>query len=198
MRQPCSARCLHAGQSRPHWYLGYLGTRRDKQGEGLGTQMLRAVLAHVARTPAPHLRPRTWCCPPQPGPPGHGCVSGILVISSYQLGKPLSYRGCMTAWGNLPSAMPPHGTVLAWARGCRCDECEREYQRFVSELALRGPLRLPAQPEPRKLDADTLARLEPAVSQSECPVCGALRHQRCHNLAFPQHFAPTHPERRSG
>ena len=104
----------------------------------------------------------------------------------------------MTAWGNLPPALPQHGTVLAWARGCRCDECEREYQRFVSELAVRGPLRLPAQPEPRKLDADTLARLEPAVSQSECPVCGALRHQRCRNLAFPQHFAPTHPERRSG
>jgi GNAT superfamily N-acetyltransferase len=35
---------LHAGQSTPHWYLGYLGTRRDRQGEGLGTQMLRAVL----------------------------------------------------------------------------------------------------------------------------------------------------------
>jgi hypothetical protein len=91
----------------------------------------------------------------------------------------------MTGWGNLPPALPPHGTVLAWARGCRCEECERQYQRLVSELALRGPLRLPAQPEPRKLDADTLARLEPAVSQSECPVCGALRHQRCRNLAFP-------------
>ena len=75
----------------------------------------------------------------------------------------------MTAWGSLPPALPPHGTVLAWARGCRCEECEGECQRFVSELALRGPLRLPAQPEPRKLDADTLARLEPAVSQSECP-----------------------------
>ena len=109
----------------------------------------------------------------------------------------LSYRGRMTAWGDLPPAPPPHGTVLAWARGCRCDECEREYQRFVSELALRRPLRRPAQPEPRKLDADTRARLEPAVSQSECPVCGAPRHQRCRNLAFPQHFAPTHPERRS-
>jgi ribosomal protein S18 acetylase RimI-like enzyme len=36
---------LHAGQSRPHWYLGYLGTRRDRQGEGLGTRMLREVLA---------------------------------------------------------------------------------------------------------------------------------------------------------
>ena len=83
----------------------------------------------------------------------------------------------MTAWRNLPPALPPHGTVLAWARGCRCEECEREYQRFVSELAWRGPLRLAAQPEPRKLDADTRARLEPAVSQSECPVCGAQRHQ---------------------
>jgi len=36
---------LHAGQSPPHWYLGYLGTRRDRQGQGLGTQMLQEVLA---------------------------------------------------------------------------------------------------------------------------------------------------------
>lgn len=36
---------LHAARSRPHWYLGYLGTRRDRQGEGLGTRMLREVLA---------------------------------------------------------------------------------------------------------------------------------------------------------
>jgi len=35
---------LHAGPSPPHWYLGYLGTRRDRQGLGLGTQMLREVL----------------------------------------------------------------------------------------------------------------------------------------------------------
>jgi hypothetical protein len=28
----------------------------------------------------------------------------------------------MTAWGNLPPALPPHGTVLAWTRGCRCEE----------------------------------------------------------------------------
>jgi len=103
----------------------------------------------------------------------------------------------MTALGSLPPALPPHGTVLAWARGCRCEECERAHQHLVSELALRGPLRLPAEPEPRKLDADTRARLEPAVSQAECPVCGAPRHQRCRNLAFPQHFAPTHPERGS-
>jgi GNAT superfamily N-acetyltransferase len=38
---------LHAAQSRPHWYLGYLGTRHDRQGQGLGTQMLRAVLARL-------------------------------------------------------------------------------------------------------------------------------------------------------
>ena len=36
---------LHAGQSPPHWYLGYLGTRRGRQGQGLGTQLLREVLA---------------------------------------------------------------------------------------------------------------------------------------------------------
>lgn len=35
---------LHAGQSSPHWYLGYLGTHRDWQGQGLGTRMLREVL----------------------------------------------------------------------------------------------------------------------------------------------------------
>ena len=35
---------LHAGQSPPHWYLGYLGTRRGRQGQGLGTQLLREVL----------------------------------------------------------------------------------------------------------------------------------------------------------
>jgi len=104
----------------------------------------------------------------------------------------------MTAWGNLPPALPPHGTVLAWARGCRCDECASEHRHFLSELARQGPLRLPAEPEPRKLDADTLARLEPAVIGSQCPVCGALRYQRCRNLAFPQHYAPTHAERGSG
>jgi hypothetical protein len=137
---------------------------------------------------------------------GSGHVTPTRTISA---GRQLAYSGigngnrcrtveCMTAWGSLPPALPPHGTVLAWARGCRCEQCEREYQRFVSGLALGGPLRLPAQPEPRKLDADTLARLEPAVRLSECPVCGALRHQRCRNLAFPQHFAPTHAERTSG
>src|SRR5690242_10546030 len=104
----------------------------------------------------------------------------------------------MTGWGYLPRALAPHGTVLAWARGCRCEECEGEYRRLVSELARRGPVRLAAVPEPRRLDADTRARLEPAVRGSECPVCGAARHQRCRNLAFPQHFAPTHAERGSG
>jgi len=38
---------LHAAQSVPHWYLAYLGTRHDRQGEGLGTQMLREVLARA-------------------------------------------------------------------------------------------------------------------------------------------------------
>ena len=61
----------------------------------------------------------------------------------------------MTGWGHLPPALPPHGTVLGWERGCRCEECEGEYQRFLSELAMRGPVRLPTKPEPRKLDADT-------------------------------------------
>jgi GNAT superfamily N-acetyltransferase len=36
---------LHTGHSVQHFYLGYLGTRHDRQGEGLGTRMLREVLA---------------------------------------------------------------------------------------------------------------------------------------------------------
>ena len=36
------------------------------------------------------------------------------------------------------------------------------------------------------------------LHHAQCPVCGAPRHQRCRNLAFPQHFAPTHPERSNG
>jgi ribosomal protein S18 acetylase RimI-like enzyme len=37
-----------------HWYLGYLGTRCDSQGKGIGSAMLRAVLddADAAGTPA--------------------------------------------------------------------------------------------------------------------------------------------------
>jgi ribosomal protein S18 acetylase RimI-like enzyme len=37
-----------------HWYLGYLGTRCDSQGQGLGSAMLREVLAQAddSRTPA--------------------------------------------------------------------------------------------------------------------------------------------------
>lgn len=36
---------LHAAHSQPHWYLGYLGTRQGHQGQGLGSQILREVLA---------------------------------------------------------------------------------------------------------------------------------------------------------
>jgi ribosomal protein S18 acetylase RimI-like enzyme len=37
-----------------HWYLGYLGTRCDSQGQGIGSAMLREVLAQAddTRTPA--------------------------------------------------------------------------------------------------------------------------------------------------
>jgi GNAT superfamily N-acetyltransferase len=44
---------LHARQSAPHWYLGYLGARRDRQGQGLGTQLLREVLADLDATGVP-------------------------------------------------------------------------------------------------------------------------------------------------
>ena len=73
----------------------------------------------------------------------------------------------MTAWGNLPPAPPPHGTVLAWTRGCRCEECEGEYQRFLSELELRRPPRLPA---PAAIRAATRAqRMEPSESNGVDP-----------------------------
>jgi hypothetical protein len=54
------------------------------------------------------------------------------------------------------------------------------------------------RPELRAVERAGSGPLEPAVSQSECPVCGALRHQQGRNLAFPQHFAPTHPGGTSG
>ncbi|HXW46458.1 MAG TPA: GNAT family N-acetyltransferase [Streptosporangiaceae bacterium] len=38
---------LHAEQHQPHAYLGYLGTRGDRQGEGLGTRMLQEVLGRL-------------------------------------------------------------------------------------------------------------------------------------------------------
>ena len=57
---------------------------------------------------------------------------------------------------NLPAALPPHGTVLAWTLDRRREHGECAYQRLVSELALQ-----------------------------------------CRNPAFPQHSAPTYPERRS-
>lgn len=45
---------LHAGQRAPHWYLGYLGARRGHQGQGLGSELLREVLAGAGgnRVPA--------------------------------------------------------------------------------------------------------------------------------------------------
>src|SRR5262249_61343903 len=129
-----------------------------------------------AAPPARRRRP-----PPVPwmwiGCQSRGTGEPLLVISQYQPENRLSYRGRMSAWSNLPPALPPHGTLLAWARGCRCDECEPEYKRFMSELALRGPVRLPARPDPPKLDADTLARLEPAGGPTAGPPGRPPHHQ---------------------
>ena len=54
--------------------------------------------------------------------------------------------------GNLPAALPPHGTVLAWALGCRREEREYAYQRLVSELALRCDDGQPDLPSGGQLD----------------------------------------------
>ena len=36
---------LHAAHGKDHWYLGYLGARRDQQNRGFGSGLLREVLA---------------------------------------------------------------------------------------------------------------------------------------------------------
>lgn len=99
---------------------------------------------------------------------------------------------------DIPPAPPPHGTVLSWHRGCRCEECQASYEEFLRELALRARDQ-PALsgPPPRRLSADERAHLEPAVRARTCPRCGALQYHRCRNPHFPQHFAATHPERGS-
>jgi hypothetical protein len=72
----------------------------------------------------------------------------------------------MTAWGNLPSALPPHGTVLAWARGCRAMNANPGTSVSCPNWRCNGRCGFPPS---RKLDTDTLARLEPAMSRAECP-----------------------------
>jgi hypothetical protein len=97
---------------------------------------------------------------------------------------------------DIPPVPPPHGTVLSWHQGCRCDECQASYADFLRELELRARGQLAYQPpEPRRLSADEQAHLEPAVRTRACPRCGALQYHRCRNPHFPLHFTPTHPER---
>ena len=99
-------------------------------------------------------------------------------------------------WRGIPPAPAPHGTFLAWYRGCRCPDCQAAEAEFRRELTQRARQR-PAEPElylPR-LSADDRAHLDPAVRARACPRCGALRYHRCRNLLLPAHFAATHPER---
>jgi hypothetical protein len=96
----------------------------------------------------------------------------------------------------IPPAPPPHGTFLAWHRGCRCDQCAAVYEEFRQELALRALARWDRdEPTGRRLSADELAHLDPAVQARSCPRCGALRYHRCRNVLVPAHFTATHPER---
>jgi GNAT superfamily N-acetyltransferase len=44
---------LHPRNAEPHWYLGYLGARQERQGQGLGTRLLREVLAGADRAGQP-------------------------------------------------------------------------------------------------------------------------------------------------
>lgn len=97
---------------------------------------------------------------------------------------------------DIPPAPPPHGTLLSWHQGCRCDECAASHEEFLRELALRARDRSAAgPPAPRRLSADDLAHLELAVRTRACPLCGALQYHRCRNPHFPLHFTATHPER---
>jgi hypothetical protein len=97
---------------------------------------------------------------------------------------------------DIPPAPPPHGTLLSWHKGCRCDQCVVSYDDFLAELAARARLQRAWGPvSPRRLSADDAAHLDPAVRARACPCCGALAHHRCRNPHFPQHFAATHPER---
>jgi hypothetical protein len=98
----------------------------------------------------------------------------------------------------IPAAPPPHGTVLSWHKGCRCDECLASYEDFLRELAVRAlEQRARGPAEPRRLSADERAHLDLAVRTRACPRCGALQHHRCRNPHFPLHYTATHPERGS-
>lgn len=97
----------------------------------------------------------------------------------------------------IPPAPPPHGTVWAYQRGCRCGECEAAFQECLREFRQRSRLSPgpEAVPTPPRLSADARARADPAVRESACPTCDARPFQRCRNLHFPLHYAPTHPAR---
>lgn len=44
------------------------------------------------------------------------------------------------AWATLPAALPPHGTVLAWALGCRREQCGCTLFPSVRTLPSNGVL----------------------------------------------------------
>jgi hypothetical protein len=112
------------------------------------------------------------------------------------------YRGMAGAggdqqrWRGIPPAPAPHGSFLAWYRGCRCPECRAADEDFRRELTQRAlQQRLDPEPYVPRLSADDRAHLEAAVRDRACPRCGALRNHRCRNLLLPAHFTATHPER---
>jgi glycine/D-amino acid oxidase-like deaminating enzyme len=125
-----------------------------------------------------------------------GRFGGTVARWLYQVMPEATGNG--RGWRDIPPAPAPHGTFLAWHRGCRCDKCEAANQEFLAELKLRARNHEDwGRPTARKLSADERARLDPAVRARTCPSCGALRNHRCRNPHFPLHFAATHPERES-
>jgi hypothetical protein len=104
--------------------------------------------------------------------------------------------GDQRRWRGIPPAPAPHGSFLAWYRGCRCPQCQVADEEFRRELTLRAlERRFDGDPPAPRLSADDRAHLDPAVRARACPRCGALRYHRCRNLLLPAHFAATHPER---
>lgn len=104
-------------------------------------------------------------------------------------------RGEEQRWRGIPLAPAPHGSFLAWHRGCRCPECLVAGEDFRRELIQRALERYDPAPYTPRLSADDRAHLDPAVRARACPRCGALRYHRCRNLLLPAHFGATHPER---
>src|SRR5262249_42286875 len=129
-RLRCSATAAYSGDS-----LRSLRTVRDDLMRYAGAAISQAIPAGAGPG-----RPRAARVEVHvPGRARDTAPTGHLAVPT---GGTAAYRGGMTAQGNLP----PHGTVLAWARGCRCDECEPGYKRLCPNRHCKGRPGFPPSP----------------------------------------------------